>query len=46
VVSFALTNVREAYGLGLPLLKDSDGDGFPDKMDAAPDEAGFRDGVK
>jgi hypothetical protein len=46
VVSFALTNVRPAYGLNLPLLKDRDGDGFPDKMDAAPDEAGFRDGVK
>jgi hypothetical protein len=46
VVSFALTNVRAAYGLDLPYLKDSDGDGFPDVIDPAPHRAGFRDGVK
>jgi hypothetical protein len=46
IVSFALTNVRAAYGLDLPYLKDSDGDGFPDVIDPAPHRAGFRDGVK
>jgi hypothetical protein len=46
IVSFALTNVREAYGLDLPYLKDSDGDGFPDVIDPAPFQAGYRDGVK
>jgi hypothetical protein len=46
VTSFALTNVREAYGLHLPLLRDRDADGFPDKIDASPDEPGYRDGVK
>jgi hypothetical protein len=46
VTSFALINVREAYALDLPLLKDSDADGFPDQMDAAPLDAGYRDGVK
>ncbi len=30
VVSFALSNVDEAYGSRLPLLADEDGDGFPD----------------
>src|SRR5439155_22818557 len=30
IVSYALTNIRQAYGLDLAFLKDSDGDGFPD----------------
>lgn len=44
ITSYALTNVREAYGLELPLLKDSDGDGFPDVIDPAPHKRGFKDG--
>jgi hypothetical protein len=44
VQSFALTNVREAYGLDLECLKDSDGDGFPDVIDPAPLKKGFKDG--
>jgi hypothetical protein len=44
LVSFALTNVREAYGLDLDYLKDSDGDGFPDVIDPAPFKKGYKDG--
>jgi hypothetical protein len=46
IISFALTNVRQAYGLDLPYLRDSDGDGFPDVIDPAPHKAGYRDGVR
>jgi hypothetical protein len=46
IVSFALTNVREAYGLDLPYLKDSDHDGFPDVIDPEPFKTGYHDGVK
>jgi hypothetical protein len=46
VFSCALTNVRAAYGLELPYLKDSDQDGFPDVIDPAPRKTGYRDGVK
>ncbi|MCS6849938.1 MAG: hypothetical protein NZ700_02070 [Gemmataceae bacterium] len=46
IVSFALTNVRQAYGLDLPLLKDSDNDGFPDVIDPAPHKTGYRDGER
>jgi hypothetical protein len=45
IISQALTNVRQAYGLDLPYLKDSDGDGFPDVIDPAPFKRGYRDGV-
>jgi hypothetical protein len=44
VISFALTNIRQAYGLDLEYLKDTDGDGFPDVIDPAPLKRGFKDG--
>lgn len=46
VISQAFTNIRAAYGLDLPYLKDTDGDGFPDVIDPAPRQTGYRDGVK
>lgn len=46
ILSQALTNVRQAYGLDLKLLRDTDGDGFPDAVDPAPWRAGFRDGER
>jgi hypothetical protein len=46
ITSFALTNVRAAYGLDLPFLKDADDDGFPDAIDPAPRRKGYRDGER
>lgn len=46
VTSFALVNVREAYGLTLEYLKDTDGDGFPDIIDPKPLVRGYRDGER
>jgi hypothetical protein len=45
IISYALTNVREAYGQELDMLKDSDNDGFPDVIDPEPLKKGFKDGV-
>ena len=46
IVSHALTNVREAYGLDLEFLKDTDKDGFPDVTDPDPRKRGYKDGIR
>ncbi len=44
--SFALRNRRDAYGLDLPYLVDSDLDGFADVQDECPTSAGYADGCR
>jgi hypothetical protein len=44
VRSDGLVNVREAYGLDLPYLLDSDLDGFADLQDECPLTTGYKDG--
>lgn len=46
ILSGALTNLREAYGLDLELLRDTDGDLFPDVIDPDPLRPGYKDGVR
>ena len=46
VISHALTNLDEAYGLTFPFILDSDGDGFPNVIDEDPYRPGYRNGVK
>jgi hypothetical protein len=46
IVSFAGTNIRQAYGLDLEYLRDTDGDGFPDVIDPEPTIRGYKDGVR
>jgi hypothetical protein len=46
ITSYALTNVADAYGLGLRYLRDSDEDGFPDVIDPQPRRKGYKDGVE
>ena len=46
ITSFAGVNLRQAYGLELQFLRDTDGDGFPDVIDQEPLIRGFRDGVR
>ena len=41
----AARNLRDAYGLGLTLRRDSDLDGWPDAWDHAPFTKGYKDGV-
>lgn len=46
IVSRAGVNIRQAYGLDLEYLRDTDGDGFPDVIDPEPLIRGYRDGVR
>jgi hypothetical protein len=38
---FRSYNVDDGYGIELDLLRDADGDGFPDRRDADPDVPGY-----
>ncbi len=44
--SFAVLNIGQAYGLNLPLRKDSDLDGWPDVWDRNPWRRGYKNGVR
>ncbi|MSQ96354.1 MAG: hypothetical protein EXR98_17625 [Gemmataceae bacterium] len=46
ITSRAGTNIRQAYGLDLQFLRDTDGDGFPDVIDPEPLIRGYRDGIR
>lgn len=43
--SLAATNIQNAYGELLPFYADTDGDGWPDVLDQAPNTPGFKDGL-
>jgi hypothetical protein len=45
VTSYAATNRDAAYGRGLALRLDTDGDSWPDVWDHAPLAPGYKDGV-
>ena len=44
IISQAGVNISKAYGLGLPLRRDSDADGWPDVIDPCPQTPGYKDG--
>ena len=44
ILSQAGENIVQAYGLALPLRRDSDEDGWPDVMDPCPNTPGYKDG--
>ena len=46
IISRAGTNLRQAYGLDLEFLRDTDGDGFPDVIDPEPLIRGYKDGIR
>ena len=46
IMSRAGVNLRQAYGLDLEFLRDTDGDGFPDVIDPEPLIRGYRDGIR
>ncbi|MFO0964530.1 MAG: di-heme oxidoredictase family protein [Gemmataceae bacterium] len=46
ILSAAPLNLRQAYGLDLEFLRDTDGDLFPDVIDPDPLRPGYRDGVR
>ena len=46
LVSHAVTNIDESYSQNLEWIADSDNDGWPDKIDEAPNQTGYLDGVR
>jgi hypothetical protein len=46
IMSCAPVNLRQAYGLDLQFLRDTDGDGFPDVIDPEPLIKGYKNGVQ